>query len=56
MGARRNGWLVVMEPVPSRYSKEIAEIKRSNAGVYIQNEFAQAFLEMTSLANREKFE
>jgi small subunit ribosomal protein S29 len=56
MWARRNGWLVVMEPVPSRYSKEIAEIKRSNAGVYIQNEFAQAFLEMTSLANREKFE
>lgn len=54
--ARRNGWLVVMEPVPSRYSKEIAEIKRSNAGVYIQNEFSQAFLEMTSVANRGKFE
>jgi len=56
MWARRNGWLVVMEPMPSRYSKEIAEIKRSNAGVYIQNEFSQSFLEMTSIANREMLE
>jgi len=56
MWARKNGWLVVMEPVPSRYSKEIAEIKRSNAGVYIQNEFSQTFLEITSIANRQKFE
>lgn len=53
MWARRSGWLVVMEPVPSRYSKEIADIKRSNNGVYIQSEFAKQFLEATSIANRE---
>jgi len=55
MWARRNGWLVVLEPTPARYSREIAEIKRSNNGVYIQAEFAQQFLEATSIANREKF-
>jgi len=54
MWARRNGWLVVLEPTPARYSREIAEIKRSNNGVYIQAEFAQQFLEATSIANREK--
>lgn len=56
MWGRRNGWLVVLEPVPSRYAKEIAEIKRSNAGVYIQNEFSQTFLENVSIANREMLE
>lgn len=56
MWARRNDWLVILEPTPSRYSREIAEIKRSNNGVYIQNEFAQQFLEATSLANRTKLE
>ncbi|CAK9113833.1 unnamed protein product [Durusdinium trenchii] len=52
MWARKNGWLVVLEPCPGRYSREIAEIKRSNNGVYIQSEFAQQFLEAMSLANR----
>eukprot|EP00931_Biecheleriopsis_adriatica_P086332 TRINITY_DN61026_c0_g1_i1.p1 TRINITY_DN61026_c0_g1~~TRINITY_DN61026_c0_g1_i1.p1 ORF type:complete len:523 (-),score=101.19 TRINITY_DN61026_c0_g1_i1:46-1614(-) len=56
MWARKNGWLVVMEPTPSRYSREIAEIKRSNNGVYIQNEFSQQFLEALSLANRQMLE
>merc|ERR1711972_699711 len=56
MWARRNGWLVVLEPVAGRYSTEIADIKRSNSGVYIQNEFAQQFLEATSIANRQKLE
>lgn len=56
MWARRNGWLVVLEPTPNRYRTQSAEIKRSNNGIYIQNEFAQQFLEATSLANREKFE
>ncbi|CAE8601277.1 unnamed protein product, partial [Polarella glacialis] len=56
MWARRNGWLVVLEPTPSRYSKEIADIKRSNNGVYIQNEFSQQFLEAVSLANRHMLE
>jgi len=54
--ARKNDWLVVMEPTPARYRLEIAEIKRSNNGIYIQNEFAQQFLEATSIANREKLE
>lgn len=53
MWARRNGWLVVLEPSPSRYAKEIADIKRSNYGVYIQSEFAQQFLEATSICNRD---
>lgn len=56
MWARERGWLVVLEPNPSRYSREIAEIKRSNNGVYIQNEFAQQFLEVTSLSNRSMLE
>lgn len=56
MWARKNGWLVVLEPNPSRYSKEIAEIKRSNNGVYIQNEFSQQFLEAMSIANRHMLE
>jgi len=56
MWARENGWLVILEPNPSRYSREIAEIKRSNNGVYIQNEFAQQFLEATSIANRVMLE
>jgi len=56
MWARRNGWLVVMEPVSSRYSREIADIKRSNNGIYIQNEFAQQFLEVLSIANRHMLE
>ena len=41
MWARKNGWLVVMEPAPGRYTREIAEIKRSNNGIYVQSEFAQ---------------
>eukprot|EP00434_Breviolum_minutum_P018554 symbB.v1.2.016364.t3/scaffold1243.1/size129491/6 len=52
MWARKNGWLVILEPNPGRYSREIADIKRSNNGVYIQSEFAQQFLEAMSLANR----
>eukprot|EP00929_Paragymnodinium_shiwhaense_P058788 TRINITY_DN29457_c0_g1_i1.p1 TRINITY_DN29457_c0_g1~~TRINITY_DN29457_c0_g1_i1.p1 ORF type:complete len:560 (+),score=94.81 TRINITY_DN29457_c0_g1_i1:118-1797(+) len=56
MWARENGWLVVLEPNPSRYSREIAEIKRSNNGIYIQNEFAGQFLEATSIANRQMLE
>lgn len=54
--ARKNDWLVVVEPTPGRYRTEIAEIKRSNNGVYIQNEFSQQFLEATSIANRRKFQ
>lgn len=54
--ARQRGWLVILEPTPSRYSKEIAEIKRSTSGVYIQNEFAQQFLEAMSVCNRHMLE
>jgi len=56
MWARKNGWLVVLEPTPGRYAREIAEIKRSNNGVYMQSEFAQQFLEALSLANRHMLE
>ena len=48
--------LDLLEPVPSRHLKEFADIKRSNAGVYIQNEFAQQFLETNSIANRAMLE
>lgn len=53
MWARKNGWLVVLEPNPGRYLREIADIKRSNNGIYLQSEFAQQFLEALSLANRQ---
>eukprot|EP00438_Fugacium_kawagutii_P007927 Skav203709 [mRNA] locus=scaffold259:504853:510479:- [translate_table: standard] len=53
MWARKNGWLVILEPNPGRYSREVAEIKRSNNGIYLQSEFAQQFLEAMSLANRQ---
>eukprot|EP00928_Gymnodinium_smaydae_P022895 TRINITY_DN1908_c0_g2_i1.p1 TRINITY_DN1908_c0_g2~~TRINITY_DN1908_c0_g2_i1.p1 ORF type:complete len:565 (-),score=96.53 TRINITY_DN1908_c0_g2_i1:89-1729(-) len=56
MWAREQGWLVILEPTPGRYAHDIAEIKRSNNGVYIQNEFAQQFLEATSIFNRAMFE
>ncbi|GIX65793.1 ribosomal death-associated protein 3 [Babesia caballi] len=68
MWARRNGWMVVAEPTPSKYAREVGNIKRSNAGVYIQvravvpestavqSEFAVKFLESLMLANAEKLE
>ncbi|KAK1937535.1 hypothetical protein X943_002669 [Babesia divergens] len=52
MWARQNGWMVVMEPSPSKYAKEIGSIKRSNAG----SEFAVKFLETMLLANEEKLQ
>ncbi|GFE55367.1 ribosomal protein death-associated 3, putative [Babesia ovis] len=54
--ARKNGWMVIVEPSPSKYAKEIGSIKRSNAGVYIQSEFAVKFLETLMLGNRDKLE
>ncbi|AFZ80477.1 hypothetical protein BEWA_033300 [Theileria equi strain WA] len=50
--ARNNGWMVIIEPSPSKYAKEVGTIKRSNAGVYIQLEFAKAFLERLILSNK----
>jgi len=54
--ARENGWLVVSEPNVGAYAKEIAEIKRSNSGLYIQNEFAQKFLERLIIRNKDMLE
>ena len=34
--ARENNWLVLFEPLPSKYARDIGDIKRSSAGVYIQ--------------------
>ncbi|CDR97788.1 hypothetical protein, conserved [Babesia bigemina] len=52
MWARQNGWMVIMEPSPSKYAREVGSIKRSNAG----SEFAVKFLETLMTANAEKLE
>ncbi|XP_026190085.1 uncharacterized protein LOC34618445 [Cyclospora cayetanensis] len=49
--ARENGWLVLFEPLPSKYARDIGDIKRSSSGVYIQSEFARVFLERFLLFN-----
>nr|PVC54261.1 hypothetical protein MACL_00003230 [Theileria orientalis] len=49
--ARRNGWMVIHEPSASKYATEVGSIKRSNAGVYIQLEFAKSFLERVLMKN-----
>eukprot|EP00371_Babesia_bovis_P000640 XP_001609287.1 hypothetical protein [Babesia bovis T2Bo] len=54
--ARKNGWMVILEPSPSKYAREIGTIKRSNAGVYIQSEFAVKFLETLMTSNRDNLE
>uniref|UniRef100_UPI00389B3B29 Small ribosomal subunit protein mS29,mS29(DAP3) n=1 Tax=Toxoplasma gondii TaxID=5811 RepID=UPI00389B3B29 len=54
--ARENNWLVVYEPLPSRYAREIGDIKRSSAGVYIQSSFSQEFLERLGRFNRRLLE
>ncbi|XP_954567.1 uncharacterized protein TA19100 [Theileria annulata] len=51
--ARRNGWMVIHEPNASKYSTEVGSIKRSNAGVYIQLEFARTFLERLLMKNEQ---
>jgi len=44
--ARKQGnWIVLFEPFGSRFGKEIAEIKKSSCGMYIQNELAKQMLE-----------
>lgn len=43
--ARQRDWIVMFEPLGSRFGKEIADISRSSCGVYIQNSLAKEFLE-----------
>jgi len=51
--ARKQGnWIVIFEPLGSRFGKEIAEITRSSTGVYIQNELAKEFIERFLQANK----
>ncbi|PHJ20982.1 ribosomal death-associated protein [Cystoisospora suis] len=54
--ARENNWLVIYEPLPSKYAREIGDIKRSASGVYIQSSFSQEFLEKISRYNRHLLE
>ena len=54
--ARLNGFLVIYEPLAGRYARDIGDIKRSASGVYIQNEFAQNFLEATAVRNKMSFD
>jgi small subunit ribosomal protein S29 len=51
--ARKQGnWIVLFEPLGSRFGKEIATITKSSCGVYIQNELAKQFLERFMAFNR----
>ncbi|KAK2197129.1 bifunctional Ribosomal protein S23-S29 [Babesia duncani] len=54
--AKQNGWLVVFEPNPSKYATLVGSIKRSNAGIYIQTEFATQFLQTLKTANESLLE
>lgn len=55
--ARNQGnWVVLFEPLGSRFGKEIANITRSSSGVYIQNELAKEFLERFLLFNKSLVE
>lgn len=51
--ARENGWLCLFEPFPAKYARDVGDIKRSSAGVYIQSEFAKVFLQRLLLYNEE---
>jgi small subunit ribosomal protein S29 len=51
--ARKQGnWIVLFEPFGSRFGKEIANIKRSSCGVYLQNELSRQLLERFIVSNR----
>lgn len=52
----RGSWIVMFEPLGSRFGKEIAQITKSNCGIYIQNELAREFLERFVLANQSLLE
>ena len=55
--ARTQGnWVVLFEPLGSRFGKEIANITRSSSGVYIQNELAKEFLERFLIFNKNLVE
>ena len=50
--ARQRGWIVLFEPLGSRWGKEICEITRSSTGVYLQNDLAVQFLDRFLRFNR----
>ena len=54
--ARNHGWMVIFEPLAGRFSRDIGEIKRSSGGIFLQNGFAQSFLERVAVSNRHFFE
>ena len=54
--ARKQGWMVIFEPLAGRFSRDIGEIKRSSGGIFMQNGFAQSFLERTAVCNKQFFE
>ncbi len=41
----RGNWLVLFEPMGSRFGREISEIVRSNSGIYLQNALSVQLLE-----------
>lgn len=52
----RRNWIVMFEPLGSRFGKEISEITKSSCGIYIQNRLAREFLERFVLANQSLLE
>ena len=55
--ARQQGnWIVLFEPLGSRFGKEIADITKSSCGVYIQNELAKQLLERFLAFNKNLLE
>lgn len=51
--ARNRGWLVLFEPMGSRFGKEICQIVRSANGLYLQNQLAKEFLERFVTFNQD---
>ena len=52
----RGNWIVMFEPLGSRFGKEIAEITKSSCGIYIQNQLAKEFLERFLMFNQPLLE
>ena len=44
-------WLVLYEPHPSRYLREVSEIRRCSSGLYLQPELASGFLQRVLQSN-----
>lgn len=52
--AKTHGWIVLYESEPDQYMRRCTPIVRSNAGIYIQEEFSHQFLKTFVKANESK--